>query len=152
MKQWYALYVLLCSYSTMALKFGIPEDKLTDPRLWFFVISSDLLVSKYRLQQWSCLAKLVNPPPEGILQYWFRLLSLPQDLLRYVYVKLVHIDSCGQRSWCRNVQDTLNEFQMANYGEIDENWMKMWYKSQHLIFGYWLKTSGSAKWVCKYMT
>ena len=37
-------------YSTMARKFGIPGNKLTNLRLCIFAISSDLLESKYRFQ------------------------------------------------------------------------------------------------------
>ena len=36
-------------YSTMARKFGIPENRLTNLRLCIFAISSDLLESKYWL-------------------------------------------------------------------------------------------------------
>ena len=58
---------------------------------------------------------LILQHKESILKYWFRLLSLPEDtLLRNVYVELMHTESCGQRSWCQIVRDTLNEYQMAN--------------------------------------
>ena len=58
---------------------------------------------------------LILQHKESILKYWFRLLSLPQDtLLRNVYVELMYTESCGQRSWCQIVRDTLNEYQMAN--------------------------------------
>ena len=36
----------------------------------------------------------------------------------------MHTESCGQRSWCQIVRDTLNEYQMANlWGdrELDDN-------------------------------
>ena len=72
------------------------------------------------------LFPLILEHKESILKYWFRLLSLPQDsLLINVYVELMHFDSCGQRSRCQIVRDTLKEHQMANLwgnqGELDDN-------------------------------
>ena len=102
-------------YSTMARKFGIPENKLTNLGLCIFVISSDLFESMYRLQHYPCLEKLgdCTQHNERISKHWFRLLSFPQDsILKNVYVELIYTESCGQRSWCQIVRDTLNEYQM----------------------------------------